>query len=135
MFKHGKKKKATWPSSAYCEKCKRSTSEHYSPFAALQISLNSQNTQRLPMQQRKSQWMFSVTKKIAVNGLILQFQLCPLTVLLFLDFHSTLISKEQRYWHMHHRFSETLSGLEWIEWISVVVRCLTVFGYVNNISW
>lgn len=34
-FKRGKKKKATWPSSAYCEQCKWSTDSFCNHFTGL----------------------------------------------------------------------------------------------------
>lgn len=34
-FKRGKKKKATWPSSAYCEQCKWSTDSFRNHFTGL----------------------------------------------------------------------------------------------------
>lgn len=79
--------------------------------------------------------ILAVTLKTVVNRLIPQLQLFLLIVSLCLDFCSTLISMEQRYWSTQLGFSKALSDPEWIHWILVAAKCLTPFGYANNTGW
>lgn len=78
-----------------------------------QLSFNSEKVFRVhAISAKLKPEILAVTLKTVVNRLIPQLQLFLLIVSLCLDFCSTLISMEQRYWGAQLGFSKALSGPE-----------------------